>query len=256
MRGGWLPLAYVRSAGAVYGAQRDGDVVVACVSGWRDTALLRGCLESVAIAGWPAIYLDGAYETFLPGATPEQWTTPHEDLDSAVDGLLGVVCIRARRDRMWVNEAEKKSILVDYAWWLHGRLDAEWALFLDTDERVEVRSPSVLNDWLSKQRHLLWCDVNIWRPEHNNDPGGFPIPRLLRLRSDLEFRSPRDFDVFCAGERIAYLDGEKVPVSLSRRHESVPLDLLRIRHDRHERSSDRIAQNGEYQRRRRIEHGV
>ena len=168
-------------------------------------------------------------------------------------------------DAPFEREAAKRTALLR----LVEDMGAEWGLFLDADERIETDlSADDLSDrilsWTEADfvSALWWLMVDIYQSSPASP--AWKVPRMIRIapchdrapRPLLEFRPPRDFDLYRDGERIAYLDGEPVPAELSGRYGSLSPDVLRIRHDRHLRTPERIDMSAAYVVRRRREHGV
>jgi len=226
--------------------------LLACVSGWNDVDLLRGCVESVAAAGLPLLYLDGAYETYAPDAagTGRGWCTDHVAVVRALDAPGARVEHRpALADRPWADEAEKRTALVREG----VALGPEWLLILDTDERLESQ-PGDLEAYLGTLLPATrWAYLNLYRPAQ---PSGYLLPRLLRATPGLRFAPPLDYQVYEGEERIAQL----TPAEACRANRSavrwteVPQWVARIRHDRHLRPVDRVRQTAEYIARRRAAH--
>lgn len=228
--------------------------VAVCISGWLDTELLRGCVESVAEFGWPVTYADGAYRLFL-GPDDKPTPTDEAELEDALESVDWCTLSAPLPLGVWESEAKKKTELarVAMAQWP----DAEWLLFLDTDERIEAPSglAALESAWPDRFPDQMWASLNIYRPDHPHNPDGFPLPRLLRADPSLEFRPPRDFDAYRDGERIAFLDGERVPESMVSRHSWIHPRYLRIRHERRLRPVERADMTGRYCQRRREMHG-
>jgi hypothetical protein len=222
-------------------------VLVVCISGYDDTDVLRGCLQSYAHTGWGTIYVDGSFELFHEEGN---WASPPSRLKCALDGF-GVLVVPAPAHAPWPDEASKRTAALDYACGLR-EVGQVWALFLDTDERLEVDGVDALVGFLEvSDPEALWGSVNIYRPEHSHHPNGHGLPRLLRLVDGMEFRPPRDFDVWYQGGFLVSPNVGGVGA-----HVEVPRELLRIRHDRHERPAARKAQMGRYCQRRRARWGV
>lgn len=219
-------------------------MVVCCLSGWRDAGLARVAAASARLLGWPVAYADGAYRLY----SETEWATPAADLAELASEVD--VMVPAPAAGPWASEAAKKTVLLRAAEAMLGT----WALFLDADERLEAPDWRALTAWLWENLPgLEWVDINLYRPD-GRDAGG-PLPRLVMLSPDLEFRPPRDFELWRGGRRVAYLDGERVPAEQAGAHAMVPPRLLRIRHDRHLRPVERTEMSARYLQRRRAAHG-
>ena len=219
---------------------------IVCVSGYRDEALLADCAASIRALGWPIAYADGAYPLFLRRGEP--WSSDRSATFAALGGPPAL-WMDAPRDAPWPSEAAKKAALLAA---VDGSpIDGGWTLWLDCDERLEAPlGPGPVEVALAG----LPGDVGLvrrWRPDHDPAPGGFLLPLLLRRGAGLTFRPPRDFDVFLGDSRAAWPGmepGEGAGAA------EVPVELLRVRHERRLRTMDRHNRNGEYQRRRRAAH--
>jgi len=226
-------------------------MIAAIIVGYDDAALLRGCLDSLAPFGWPALYLDGAWSLY----PARDWRSPAPELAAVLEGRE-VIALPARAEGPWSSEAEKRSVALAEAWdkRLHLR-EPKWYLWLDADERVEGDPAAVMAD-LTSHPEALWANVNIYRPDHVWAPAGFWLPRLLRAHPLLRHEPPTDYRVYRGAERIAYLDGEAVPPSMVGRYHHVPTSALRLRHERGQRPAARANDNGFYQRARRARYGT
>lgn len=213
--------------------------IVVAIPTWNDAELLRGALQSCAAAGLRSVALDGRYQTY--GSGPG-WSTAPEELIAAALNAPGVTLEMALPARAWHTEAEKRTALANAA----RALCPDWLLFLDTDERIELE-PGALETWLAGvPDRVLWCEVNLYSRAIAGGQG-YGLPRLIRSLP-IEFRPPRDFDVYLDGRRIAWLPDEG-PATTDERA-CVPREVLRIRHDRHLRSFERAATSAAYVRTR------
>ena len=135
-----------------------------------------------------------------------------------------------------------------------------WALWLDTDDRVELFHFVDLEAWLA-----TWLAtpaaiaagvglVNVYRPDQEWCPEGLRYPRLLRMAPDLHWEPPRDWDVYAGTDRIAW--GGMQARDLPGVAVDVPVTVLRLRHDRAARSPESLARTARYYRRRKAAHGT
>ena len=239
--------------------------IVACIPGFKDEELLGDCLDSVRSAGMSVIYADGAYALFLRptlcakhareaatgvdvyalgrpdtcescGPSVESWRGDEARARQLVEAVGGRF-IPAPSAGPWPGEAEKRQALFEAAY----DAGAEYALFLDVDERVEI-GPDIFN-WLDRSG-----DVGLLRLYQAGN-GELILPRLLRLEAGLEFRGPRDFDVYRGSTKIAWPGMRTGGVE-------IPRAALCIRHERVRRSEERHRLAGEYYCRRRAAHPV
>ena len=202
-------------------------MVVVAIPWFEDWELVEGALATVP-STWRSVPLEGSWALFH---------------DRPAD--------QAQAD--YPTEAAKRTALARLAWVAYSHAGIRWLLMLDSDERLEVPDPPTLNRWLrGVSDGVRWLNVNIYRPDHPHAPQGFYLPRLIEMAPDLEWRPPRDWEVYRGGERIAPLDGEPGFDGALR----VPSTFLRIRHDRALRSVERSDRNARYQQRRRALHGT
>lgn len=242
--------------------------IVACIPGFRDEELLGECLDSVRSAGMSVIYADGAYSLFLRptlcakhareaatgvdvyslgrpdtcescGPSVEGWHGDEARARQLVE-TAGGRFLSAPAAGPWLGEAEKRQALLEVA----TGSGAEWALFLDVDERVET-GPG-FSDWLDG---ALIGDVGILRLYQPGLAGELRLPRLLALGTGLEFRGPRDFDVYRGANKVAWPGMRTGGVE-------IPRAAICIRHERVQRSEERHRLAGEYYCRRRAAHPV
>lgn len=216
-------------------------MLTVCVSGWRDEELLPDLVASVKAFGWPIAYVDGAYRLYLDKG--EDW---HGDVDAARKALGSwAAFVDAPGDGPWPSEAAKKQALMREVLTRRG---AGWVLWLDADERLESDAHAVdVWPWLLDGDAAL---LRIWNPSYPHAPEGFTLPRLINLQAGVEFRPPRDFDLYRGGQRIAWPEMSKEDGAVE-----VPWSVLRIRHEHRLRSLERHNRNGVYAQRRKAAHG-
>lgn len=197
--------------------------VIVAIPWWRDGDLLDGALESVEQVGLEAICLDGAYRTYAPDGP---WLTPEAEQPKHKGAAM------ISHGRGYAHEAEKRTALLRHA----ADAGAGWVLFLDSDERLEGDAAALVA-WTDAVAAVVVA-VNVYLDQPG--AGGWYVPRLLRLTQRLEFRPPRDFDVW-SGDTLVAAPGREGLVS-----ECVPGSVMRIRHDRHLRPPERLLQTRHY----------
>lgn len=201
--------------------------ITACISGWDDgVAVLRPCLESLADADIPIVYLDGSYRTY---SRREPWYTDAGQLAESFAGIGAKVILA---DRRWHDEAEKRTALVSAA------SGAEWLLIIDADERLELGHDGVrglMAECASIPATLRACAMVAITA---SDGPHYRLPRMIHpAGAEVRFHPPRDYNVTVGGTPL-----EEV------RTIEIPLSVARIRHEREARPAARLHMSGRYNR--------
>jgi len=224
--------------------------VLVCVSGFRDTALLRGCVRSANALGWPVLYADGAYRTFLDRPDSDPWVTSSDELREATEGS-DVAFMPALQKQPWPDEPTKLNAILNH---VSAHYDIfyrpTWLVFLDCDERLEWVNPreevtGFLYALLSMPE-IKWATIKTYQPKSGVISS---VARFFKfdehIRENLAFSSIPPFPLLWDGAALC-APCESSYTGLRTNCVNIPYSLLRIRHECGRQTAERKAQLARY----------